>query len=584
MIKWFGFCSLIFVGSLLLAQKTDAEFSTIDYKPKAKFHLPKIKISGSVEEETVERSLRAMLPHLSDKKTGLRLNYINESPGGFHYSFTQTYSGHKIYQSEIKATLDRTGTIRAVIDNSFSTKDWQIDNVPNNEAILFYNYTTAQPQYGFVDINADDDEIVKSLTGEILYTRNTRAYKAAPDSTVSGKIFRPDPITSAQTTYQGNFKDNNDSNNADLEAQLQTVNFKTNFDGTTFNLENQYIKIVDFDGSTTLPATSTTPYFFYNRSQTGFEDVNAFYHLQNYQQHVQSLGFSMANQPVWVDTHADGIGDNSYFTPNYTPQRLYYGTGGIDDAEDADVITHEYAHFLSETASPNSNIGNERSSLDEAFGDYIAASYSKTFTNYKSEWVYNWDGHNEFWNGRIVNSNKKYPVDVSTSIYKNGEMWATALMNIHDEIGQVATDSLIYQTHYSYAANMAMDDAAYLMIEADTMLNNGKYYCPIYRHLLAQGFLPFYANNPCGVSSTNNITETDLVIFYSSTQSFSVHLQHRMDATINLFSLTGQLILSFPATAPQTTYHNSRLSNGIYLVQVVTHEHTTSLFKWSKID
>ena len=584
MNKWLGLLSFIILFNLVVGQKTDSDFIFLDYKPNATFHLPKIKINGKISDETISRSLNSIITNLNDNNVGLSLNYVQESPGGFHYSFSQTYRGHKIYQSEIKATVDRNQTLRAVIDNSFLTKDWQLSPTSSNEEVIFFNYVTSAPEWCFINVNEHDEEVVTSRDGDILYKRTLRTYKAVPDSTVAGKIFRPDPITTAKTTYQGNFKDNNNSNNADLEAQLQTVNFKTNFDGITFNLENQHIKIVDFDASVTLPVVSTTPQFFYNRSETGFEDVNAFYHLQNYQQHVKSLGFNLADGTVWADTHADGVGDNSYFTPNNLPKRLYFGTGGVDDAEDADVVTHEYGHFLSDETAPGSNVGNERRSLDEAFGDYIAASYSKSTSSYKSDWVYSWDGHNEFWNGRIVNSSKKYPIDLSTSIYRNGEMWASALMNIHDEIGRLATDSLIYQNHYAYAANMAMDDAAYLMIEADTMLNNGKYYCPIYRHLLAQGFLPFYTNNPCGISSNDDIKENFNVFFYASPQQFAVQLENNISAVIKLYNLNGQLLETIFPSSSLTTYNNTRLANGVYLVQVESKQLTSSTFKWCKLD
>jgi len=584
MFKWIISSWLIASSLFLMAQKNDHSYYNEDYKPKALFLTERYTISGDLTIENVNRKLIEKCPNLQSPYVGLQLNYCQESPGGFHYSFNQTFANHRVYQSEIKVNIDRKNTVRSVIDNSFDTKTWQLAAAPFAEAVVFYNFTTLRPEWSDVTVNEQEDEIVKSLEGDALYQRSLRVYKAAPDSIVTGKIFRPDPITTAQTTYQGNFKDNNNTNNADLEAQLQTVSFNTNFTGTKFTLENQHIKLVDFDGSTTLPVESTTPQFFYDRSQNGFEDVNAFYHLQNYQRYIKSLGFNLANGVVWVDTHADGIGDNSYFTPNNTPKRLYYGTGGVDDAEDADVVTHEYGHFLSDEAAPGSNVGNQRNSLDEAFGDYIAASYSRTFSNYKSEWVYNWDGHNEFWNGRIVNSTKKFPADLTTSIYKNGEMWSTAMMNIHDEIGRSATDSLIFQTHYSYAANMAMDDAAYMLIDADTLLNNGQYFCPIYKHLLAQGFLPFYANNPCGISSVESSTSAENILFFASPHQFSIQLENHRAASIRLLQLNGQVVTTMLVNQSRTTYENNHLPNGIYIVQIVADDLTSHSFKWCKTD
>jgi hypothetical protein len=81
---------------------------------------------------------------------------------------------------------------------------------------------------------------------------------------------------------------------------------------------------------------------------------------------------------VIIDPHGTSA-DNSFFSyPNF----IYYGTGGVDDAEDADVITHEYSHFLSRNAAPNTNVGMERQGLDEGLGDYVAASYFKPISTH----------------------------------------------------------------------------------------------------------------------------------------------------------------------------------------------------------
>ncbi|MEZ4916786.1 MAG: hypothetical protein R2836_07345 [Chitinophagales bacterium] len=54
---------------------------------------------------------------------------------------------------------------------------------------------------------------------------------------------------------------------------------------------------------------------------------------------------------ISVDTHGNNGADNSFFSPA-TPLRLIFGEGGVDDAEDADVIIHEYGHAISHFAAP----------------------------------------------------------------------------------------------------------------------------------------------------------------------------------------------------------------------------------------
>lgn len=508
----------------------------------------------------------------------LKLRYVKESLGGFHYSFLQLYNGVEIYQSEVKVNVDRNGMIRSVLDNSYNTTRWTLPiHQTDGTSVVFMSADGHLPKLCNIVWVGHSEQIW--CNDELIHQQDLRSF--ATDSLVSGKIFNPDPLTTAQQTYGGIFKDNGDANAPWLDNVQQTVNFRTAFNGGFFSLANDYITIMDFDTPQIIPVTTTVPFFNYNRSQSGFEDVNAYYHLNTYRQHLNSLGFNLAENILWVDPHAVSGADNSYFSYSTTPPRIYFGIGGVDDAEDADVIIHEYGHFLSYNAAPQTNFGNQRNALDEGLGDYMAASYSKAINTFGSTNIFNWDGHNEFWNGRVVNTQKKYPADVSSSIYRNGEMWSTALMNIHDEIGRAATDSLIFQTHYGYSMNMNMDDAAYLMIEADTMLTGGRYFCPIFKHLYIQGFLPFFANNVCGISSLDKAYEP--VAFFSSTaQGFTI-VTDVSSYSVRIFTLDGKLAEQIPVTQSVFTYSSAVLVPGAYVVQVLVGNHQQS-FRWIKTD
>ena len=242
-------------------------------------------------------------------------------------------------------------------DNSVNTIHWvDFTSIQSNANIIIVE--NGNPIESIKSIENDIEQI-KTLEGSLVYERDTRSF-SLPDSQVVGNIFRPDPLTTAQVAYSNPYFDNSNATNASLDAQMQQVVFNATFDGINFILENQFVRIKELDLPTANPVTSSTPSFLYNRSQDGFEDVNAFYHINEFQKYVSQLGFDIANGMVDVDTHGFNGSDNSYFSPNANPQRLIFGTGGVDDAEDADVLVHEYGHFLSESAAPGSNVGHER--------------------------------------------------------------------------------------------------------------------------------------------------------------------------------------------------------------------------------
>jgi hypothetical protein len=572
--------ALILVSLCSIAQKTEEDYSPPHYKSgPCKSSFLKVNLEGEIKTSTVEKFLKGNLSNLKDPRVRVKLNYINESPGGFHYSFTQTFLGIDVFQSEIKVNLDRKNTIRSLFDNSENTAEWSLNAAAATErSVIAIHPVTQLPVIAARRIENNSTEILE-LDGEIIYSRSINAY-FAPDSLVTGRVFVPDPLTSSGQLYGAPYADDTNKTNPSLDAELQTVSFTANFNGAVFTLESNYVHVRDFDLPTVAPSTSALPVFNFDRSQSGFEEVNAFYHISAMQQHIHSLGFDCADGLVEIDVHALSGSDQSYFSPGFFPNRIFFGDGGIDDAEDADVCVHEYGHFVSESAAPGSNFGQQRTSLDEGFGDYLAGSYSKSLSGVNDFWVFNWDGHNEFWKGRILNTAKIYPDSLSTSIYRNGEMWAAALFALHNDIGREATDSLILETHYSYAQNISMADAAQLLIDADTLLNNGHYYCPIYKNMRDYGFVGPTPNGPCAVA-VEKVEELNL-LFAQDGVSFTLRNFSGRKTQIKILNISGQVIDEVDFNQQGLNYSNSALASGVYLVAVKTHE-TEQVFKWCKV-
>jgi len=59
-------------------------------------------------------------------------------------------------------------------------------------------------------------------------------------------------------------------------------------------------------------------------------------------------------------------------------------------------------------------------------------------------WVFPWDGHNEFWSGRVTNYNKKYPDGLVGSIHKDGQIFSSCNMRVWDILGRETSDKVIF--------------------------------------------------------------------------------------------------------------------------------------------
>jgi hypothetical protein len=324
--------------------------------------------------------------------------------------------------------------------------------------------------------------------------------------TASAVVFDPDPLTTAEQLYGDPYVDDSNSDVSLLNAERIGRNIDVTFDNNNnvYRLENQYVFMSEFSAPDIQPVQSLTPSFLYTRAQPGFEDVNTFYHLTEFRKYVDTLGFNdLVDVAIWVDAHALSGYDQSMFTDHPLGPRLFFGEGGVDDGEDADVIVHENGHALSSAAAPATNSGHQRQSVDEGIGDYLAASYSHSIDTFRWTDVFTWDGHNEFWKGRTAASSMTYD-DYSSagSIHEMGQIYSSAIAKILVELGREKTDKLLIQSLYGLAIGMSMKDAAMLLYDADTALYNGENFCVIYNALLERELTDLFSTQACFVLDT----------------------------------------------------------------------------------
>ncbi|WP_175964437.1 M36 family metallopeptidase [Burkholderia pyrrocinia] len=388
--------------------------------------------------------------------------------------FQQQVSGFPVYGSDIAVTVASDGQILYVANDTVpaaktvSTKLFAVDQQQALDRTRSYLGSSAfshtdTRQIAFVDATGthaawqiravaqdgpkgDWEVVIDAASGEVL-----RAVDRSLGLKGRGLIFNPDPLSPTRSSYgSSGYQDDNDASSPQLHAAQFPAIFPLSLSKGLYKLSGPYATCIDFE----TPRDNACPVskeksLYFERSNKYFEAVNAYYHLNSYLHYVnKALGIqAMPYQysgGVQYDPHGLDGADNSHYMPSIG--KLAFGQGGVDDAEDADVVIHELGHGLHDWLT-NGNLS-QIEGLSEGVGDYLAAGYSRDFqqsssTDIQYNWVMNWDGHNEFWSGRTTNWHigRTYPTSVrSSSIHQAGQYWASCNLVARDAIGGKAMD------------------------------------------------------------------------------------------------------------------------------------------------
>ncbi|WP_421753371.1 hypothetical protein [Croceimicrobium sp.] len=470
-----------------------------------------------------ESALNLALALLPDANWTLDLDKSVQSPAGQHEHYTLFLEGRKLAFQALSLHYYNNGSLliqypdlprplanleNLKIDTTAMRLELDCQRMHSEAGILALQ-DILLPGYNLDFFGPEGAHFQAFVAGsEIFNLADNRRYGS--DSTCTANIFLPDPLSTANVNYGGNYSDNNDGTNSSLNAQRFLRNFTASFDNGVFKLENADIKIDDFSAPSVAPATSTIPVFNYTRADDEFEDVNAFFHLSHYKNYIDSLGFtSIPGSQISIDVHALSDADQSYFSP--AESRIYMGEGGVDDAEDADVVIHEYGHSLISGAAANTNRISERAGMEEAICDYFAISWSLVFSPNQRDRVFNWDGHNAFWPGRSATSNKDYQtLSFNSNIYQHTDLMASCLLEIRDNTSRQIADKIILEALFTLQNNSTYPDFARMVIQADANLYGGAHFQVIKtafvrRNVLSSDFSLEEPGNPFGIRLFNTL-------------------------------------------------------------------------------
>lgn len=336
-------------------------------------------------------------------------------------------------------------------------------------------------------------------------------------ATGTGNVFDPDPLTTALATYGGSYVDGSDANAAVLTAQLKnrTLNDITLSAGT-YSLSGPYAEIRDFEAPNKGLFTQASSTFNFDRNADAFEAVNCYYHIDASMRYLNTtLGLSIMPYQyaggVRVDPSGLSGADNSHYVSG--SGQLAFGEGGVDDAEDADVIIHELGHGIHDWVTVGGL--SQVNGLSEGTGDYWAGSYSRALGYWSTgnaayNWTFNWDGHNPFWGGRILNYSAVYPTGLTGAIHTDGQIWATANMKIWDDIGALKADKAFWSGLDLTNSTTNQNDAANAVYTASATLGyTTTQRIAMRNRYVAAGYTMPLAPTAAGVAVTGRVSTSD---------------------------------------------------------------------------
>ena len=477
------------------------------------------------------------------------------SPHAVHYTYDQYVKGTRILYSGLK--------IHVRADESVSVTNYLVDDDS-------YIPTDFSDQAIFIDGHIVEVRPIQSHVGgypviryydssnQLIFEKDLIKY-VKKDTSIYVKVFSVNPINSANVSYGGNFSDNDDLSNSSLENEMSWYKVPAKFDLDTFLLESEFLYFDDLSAPVDTFYYAINDSISDNRESGVFEYLNVYKHLNTIGEYVNSLGYDVITDTLVVDVHAFGGQDNSGYTPS--EHSLQFGEGGIDDAEDGEVVVHEFVHSLSELASPNNTVGNERQAMEEGSCDYFSKAYSRTYNDNTPNKIFTWDG-NQTWDGFPINSNRLYPIDLVDSKDGDRDIWSSALMCVHDKIGRLPTDSILLEHFFYQAPNTTMDQMARVILSIDSADFDMRYHSSIFDCFVDVGFV--IKNKDTNQTSSFDLKVLNQQGFIHGETPLEIRLPE--SSSYKIFDMLGKQITD--ERKGRIIIQPSELNHGMYVIRI----------------
>ncbi|HEX7766250.1 MAG TPA: M36 family metallopeptidase, partial [Nitrospira sp.] len=432
-------------------------------------------------------SAHAALLKLEASLPGFTLVSGRATPTGQVYVFAQAVDGVPVYGGELKVHFDRQGQVVGLTNTAVPSA--MLSSVsPSMKAEQAVEAARGQIPPGLVDEEAADlpgpstklviyaETGTPTLAWEVIvhtpgptwqmFVHAQTGKGLAPVKDVNryvtgrGQVFR---VNAVVATQNNGLRDGKDAASAVPSTAYSSVDLQ-GLEGTGL-LDGTYAS----SKASKRRVSSASQAFVFDRSSNGFSETMGYYFLDYAQRYIQSLGFSTVNNRQQVFSVDRYTKDNSFYQSS--TKNITYGTGGVDDAEDADVIWHEYGHSILDNQVPGYGASLEADSIGEGFGDYLAGTLGAQLSGgFQDECLAEWDATSYTSTIppclRRLDGTKHYPEAIVGEVHDDGEIWSAALWQIRGAIGATKADTAILQHHFLLSADTSFNQAANALVTA----------------------------------------------------------------------------------------------------------------------
>jgi hypothetical protein len=360
--------------------------------------------------------------------------------------------------------------------------------------------------------------MIDTFTGNLINVIDLKQYSS------KGKVFNPNPAVTTGDITLSSSSPLEVLENQCIDIELYRLDPPNN---GSYYLDGKYVKMLEIESPEAKEPVEPSGNFVYSCNDHRFLNVMVYYHIDNFQNYLQNHLdlFNICNFSLEVDPQGLNGDDNSHYSPPALPQNpigrpyLAFGEGGVRDAEDAQVILHEYGHAIQDNCNPGFN--NPRSGVGEGFGDILAAIYyDDKHKELKTRGLmFSWDASPfgspaAFWPGRRYDIDWLFDGPEYTSWYNHkdqngrydgmhmtGQLWCATIFELYRKLGgdsndeqiRSATKNLILRLHLMAnftipTINAKAYEVAQQIEAADNNLGNWRYPNGIHRKVIYDTF------------------------------------------------------------------------------------------------